>query len=134
MEWLARFTEHYRQNISKISADTYRQELSDMSAAELDAACREAVRTSEYMPNVATIRNALKKIKFTEVDNLSGLDWDPQAEIERLARKKDFDKLVADGKEKPWQAPEPAPPRFKVKQSVLTLDEQKEILRKKGFL
>ena len=62
MQWLARFTEHYRQPISKVSADTYREGLKDLTPGQLDAACREAMRTSEFMPVVATIRHAFQSL------------------------------------------------------------------------
>lgn len=88
MEWLARFTEHYRQPISKVSADTYREGLSDLTPSQVDAACREALRTSEFMPTVATIQKAHKTINSSG-DPYTGrpeyLDEPPLSEEDREA-------------------------------------------------
>src|SRR6266481_5812443 len=60
---LAIFTEHYRQPMSELSVLAYAEDLSDLSPVQLDAACIEARRTSEFMPVSATIRNCLSKIR-----------------------------------------------------------------------
>jgi len=36
--------------------------LKDLTPGQLDAACREAMRTSEFMPVVATIRHAFQSL------------------------------------------------------------------------
>ena len=60
---LAIFTEHYRQPMSELSVLAYAEDLSDLSPEQLDAACIEARRTSEFMPVSATIRNCLSEIR-----------------------------------------------------------------------
>src|SRR5713101_2638677 len=60
---LAIFTEHYRQPMSELSVLAYAEDLSDLSPEQLEAACIEARRTSEFMPVSATIRNCLSKIR-----------------------------------------------------------------------
>jgi hypothetical protein len=40
--WLALFSEHYRQEISELSAVGYLEGLGDLTAAQLDLACAEA--------------------------------------------------------------------------------------------
>jgi hypothetical protein len=64
--WLAVFSEHYRQPISKVSAVAYGEALCDLTPGQLDMACREAMRTSEFMPVAATIRNALENMDSGE--------------------------------------------------------------------
>ena len=129
MEWLARFTEHYRQPISKISADTYREGLSDLNSAQLDAACREAMRTSEFMPVVATIRNALHKIQNTEVDNFTGVEWDPELERQRRERQAAFEaeQQATTKTEPPAVIPKP-------RRTYKSIEQQKEELRQKGYI
>ena len=63
---LAIFTEHYRQPMSELSVLAYAEDLSDLTPDQLDAACIEARRTSEFMPVSATIRNCLSKIRTSE--------------------------------------------------------------------
>ncbi len=60
---LAIFTEHYRQPMSELSVLAYAEDLSDLSPEQLDAACIEARRTSEFMPVSATIRNCLSQAR-----------------------------------------------------------------------
>lgn len=57
--WLALFSEHYRQEISELSALGYLEGLADLTAAQLDLACAEALRSSRFLPTVADIRAAL---------------------------------------------------------------------------
>lgn len=127
MEWLARFVEHYRQPISKISADTYREGLADLNAAQLDAACRKALRDSEFMPTVATIRKALREIENTEVDYVkTHVDYEPVSPEERMLTEEEQQRLNelkarifnVDG-----DAKKPRP-----------ITQQKEELRKRGYI
>lgn len=57
--WLALFSEHYRQEISELGAVGYLEGLADLTAAQLDLACAEALRSSRFLPTVADIRAAL---------------------------------------------------------------------------
>src|SRR6266436_3826829 len=63
---LAIFGEHYRQSITELSVATYAEDLADLTPEQLNAACIEARRTSEFMPVSATIRNCLSKMRSTE--------------------------------------------------------------------
>jgi hypothetical protein len=143
--WLAKFGEHYRQRISKISVDVYRELLGDLSAAELDAACRRAMQTSEYMPTVATIRNALRKLEpieqarstfiqypeVTEQDRKLSQEEEAQiAEIKKRIgvmanRRKMETAKPPDRKEKTIYTPRSTP---------RSIEEQKAELRRRGLL
>ena len=63
---LAIFTEHYRQPMSELSVVAYAEDLRDLTPEQLDAACIEARRTSEFMPVSATIRNCLSRLQGPE--------------------------------------------------------------------
>ena len=52
--------------MSELSVLAYAEDLSDLTPDQLDAACIEARRTSEFMPVSATIRNCLSKIRTSE--------------------------------------------------------------------
>ena len=52
---LAIFMEIYRQPVSKIAADAYFTHLAGLSVEQLDAACKRALQTSEFLPVPATI-------------------------------------------------------------------------------
>ncbi len=61
--WLALFSEHYRQEISELSAVAYLEGLADLTAAQLDLGCAEALRSCRFLPNVADIRAALAEAR-----------------------------------------------------------------------
>ena len=61
--WLAVFSEHYRQEVSELSAMAYRQGLADLTAVQLDLACAEALRSCRFLPTVADIRAALAEAR-----------------------------------------------------------------------
>lgn len=82
--WLARFQDHYRQKLSKMSIDVYREMLSDLNVAELEAGCRQAIRSSEYMPTVATIRNALRSLRSIEATPSTYMPYPKVDPSERL--------------------------------------------------
>src|SRR5208283_1077046 len=58
---LALFSEHYRQPITELSVIAYAEDLQSLSPEELDRACVEARRSSEFMPVSATILSASRK-------------------------------------------------------------------------
>jgi hypothetical protein len=124
-EWLARFSEHYRQDLSDISADTFREGLGDLSAEQLDAACREALRTSEYMPVVATIRNALKKLETAEVDYVPPRTVFPEVKPEDRILTPAEEQHINELKAKIFNIGD---------KRTKTLEEQKAELKKRGFL
>jgi hypothetical protein len=57
--WLAVFSEHYRQEISDLAAVGYLEGLADLTAGQLNLACAEALRTCRFLPTAADIRAAL---------------------------------------------------------------------------
>jgi hypothetical protein len=59
------FSEHYRQPVSELSVIAYAEDLADLTAEQLDAACVEARRTSQFLPVSATIRAAHEKMRTT---------------------------------------------------------------------
>jgi hypothetical protein len=137
-EWLARFTEHYRQPITEISADCYRIGLADLSPSELSAACREALLTSEFMPTVATIRNALQKMQV-ETDTFNGLlEYPEVSEAERKLTPEE-EKYLEKMKQVCGVSSAPTPTPARVKpiqpvQSTRSLDDQKAELKRRGYL
>ncbi|HXJ05019.1 MAG TPA: hypothetical protein VNH65_07965 [Candidatus Acidoferrum sp.] len=143
--WLARFGEHYRQPTSDISIECYRELLSDLKPAQLDAACRRAMQTSEYMPTVATIRNAHRKlesieetrstfIRYPEVtDQDRKLSQEEEAQIAEIKKKigvvanrrKTKTVMPPDSKEKTIYTP---------RSTSRPIEEQKAELRRRGLL
>jgi hypothetical protein len=130
---LAIFTEHYRQPMSELSVLAYAEDLSDLSPELLDAACIEARRISEFMPVSATIRNCLPKIRSSEPVFLGPpfLDYPEVTAEEREAAL-----VFSEELKKKLRPPEPKPERKTptVRPSILSLKEQKEELRKRGYL
>lgn len=59
MQWLATFSELYRQPLTELSAIAYKMALADLSAAEIDAAGQECLREYKFFPTPAEIRAAL---------------------------------------------------------------------------
>jgi hypothetical protein len=137
------FKEHYRQEISEISTLAYAEDLCSLTAEQLEAACIEARRSSEFMPVSAAILAAHKRLlasapheqflgprllAYSEIDPaerakfVAELEANPayQAAIAKLK--------IADPKpmrEKPRIVPRPL---------MRSLEEQKRILRERGFL
>lgn len=135
--WLARFQDHYRQRLSQISIDVYKELLRDLNTAELDAACREAMTTSEFMPNVATIRNALRSLRSIEVTPRTFIrfaDVNPEDRIYTAEDQKRIDDMkvklgiLEDQKRIEPQRKTPANRR------VSSIEQQKAELRRRGFL
>lgn len=137
MEWLARFGEIYRQPLSPLAVKTYEENLSDLSAEQLDAACRHALRISEFMPTVATIRKSFNEISYDEQrhERPAYLDEPPLSEEEReeaLRFSKKLKDALTDSKGTAMQQRKKR--RIAPRQSTLSLEEQKKILREKGFI
>ena len=133
---LAVFSEHYRQPVSELSVIAYAEDLADLTAEQLDAACNEARRTSEFMPVSATIRAAHEKRRKRNETIYLGppmLTYPEVSQAEReaaLQYSEDLRKKLSNS------SPEPQPKKRKLtlRPSKLTICEQKEILRRKGFL
>lgn len=135
--WLARMSDHYRQSLSAISTDTYRELLSDLNTAELDAACRRAIQTSQFMPTVATIRNALRELKAREATPSTSIRFAEVPATEREFTAEDqkasdeFRKqLGITSKEKKIPVRNAYVPRHEAK----AIEEQKRELKRKGYL
>lgn len=136
---MAIFVEHYRQPISELSTLAFYEGLKDLSPREMEAACQEALRTSEFMPVVATIRQSLERVRASRADReeYAGVPLLTYPEVSQEEReralaeteetKRKIMSIVRDHAKKirfPLTSPA----------SARTLAEQKEILRKKGFL
>jgi hypothetical protein len=130
---LAIFTEHYRQPMSELSVLAYAEDLADLTLEQLDAACIEARRTSEFMPVSATIRNCLSKICSSEPVYL-GPPLLEYPEITAEEREAAF--VFSEELKKKLGPPEPKPKGkpLTVRPSMLSVEEQKEELRKRGYL
>lgn len=130
---LAIFGEHYRQPITELSVAAYAEDLADLTPAQLNAACIEARRTSEFMPVSATIRNCLSRIRSAEPIYLGPplLQYPEITAEEREAALVFSEKL-----KKKLGAPsgKSERPKLTVRPSLLSLEEQKRILRGKGLL
>jgi hypothetical protein len=132
---LAVFTEHYRQPMSELSVLAYAEDLSDLTPDQLDAACIEARRTSEFMPVSATIRNCHLKIRGTEPAFLGPplLSY-PEITAEEREAALVFSEELKKKLGLRDSMPKKNSPSLTVRPSMLSIDEQKEILRRKGYL
>ncbi len=133
-KWADAFPTH---EVTKLQIATYAEALDDLTPKGIELGCREATRTAEQFPKPGHIRAAYKAAHDNQDEFLGPrLDWNPELEKERIEREKAFKKLLAEGKVE--RAVEPVlPPKKKViapAKSVLTIAEQKAVLRKKGFL
>ena len=131
---LAIFGEHYRQRISELSLIAYAEDLSGLTPQELDAACRHARRTSEFMPVSAAILKAHEEIRESHREGYLGvplLEYSPVTQEERdeaLKFSEELKKKLGAPEAKPEKKPIPVRP------SLLSLEEQIRILKSKGFL
>jgi hypothetical protein len=130
---LAIFGEHYRQPMSELSVLAYAEDLADLTPEQLDAACIEARRTSEFMPVSATIRNCLSRIHGSGQVYLGP----PLLEYPEItAEEREAALVYSEELKEKLGPPEPRPGRkaLTVRPSVLSVEQQKEELRKRGFL
>jgi len=139
---LALFSEHYRQPITELSVIAYAEDLQSLSPEELDRACVEARRSSEFMPVSATILSASRKPRGNEI-LLSGprqLAYPEVTQEERedalkfSAALRDALKITTPVKATSEKVAKRSPVLFRESRQGLTIEEQKEILRKKGYL
>jgi hypothetical protein len=130
---LAIFTEHYRQPITELSVIAYAEDLSDLTPDQLDAACIEARRTSEFMPVSATIRNCFSKICDSDPIYL-GPPLLTYPEI--TAEEREAALVFSEGLKKKLGPPEPKPKgkTLTLRPPTLSIEAQKEELRKRGYL
>jgi hypothetical protein len=130
---LAIFTEHYRQPMNKLSVLAYAEDLSDLTPDQLDRACIEARRTSEFMPVSATIRNCLSRIRSSEPVYLGP----PLLEYPQIVAEERQEALVFSEELRKKLGPlskKDERPRITVRPSTLSIEEQRQILQEKGFL
>ena len=130
---LAIFGEHYRQPITELSVAAYAEDLADLTPEQLNTACIEARRTSEFMPVSATIRNCLSKIHSAEPVYLGPplLEY-PEITGEEREAALVFSEELKKKLGSPSQKIER--PKLTVRPSLLSLEEQKKILRERGLL
>lgn len=130
---LAIFGEHYRQPITELSVLAYAEDLADLTPEQLNAACIEARRTSEFMPVSATIRNCFSKLRSSEPlylgpPLLQYPDITAEEREEALKFSEELKKKLGPPSQKSEQ------PKLTVRPSLLSIEEQKKILREKGLL
>jgi hypothetical protein len=131
---LAILSEHYRQPISELSVVAYAEDLSSLTSDQLDAACQRARQTSEFMPVSAAILKAHEELRATHRQEYLGvplLEYPAITQEERdaaLAYSEAFKKTLAPKEEKPTKK------QITVRPSVLSIDEQKRVLKAKGWL
>jgi hypothetical protein len=119
--------------MSELSVLAYAEDLSDLSPEQLDAACIEARRASEFMPVSATIRNCLSKI-LSAAPVYLGPPLLKYPEI--TAEEREAALAFSEELKKKLGPPEPKPGRktLTVRPSLLSVEEQKAELRKLGYL
>jgi hypothetical protein len=135
------FSEHYRQPVSELSVIAYAEDLADLTAEQLDEACKEARRTSEFMPVSATIRAAHEKMRATGPVYLGP----PMLEYTETLTPEERDEAIKECRakfkaamQKQVEPAKPTPPKLKKVPLSATpprsIEEQKAELRRKGFL
>jgi hypothetical protein len=135
------FTEHYRQPVSELSVIAYAEDLADLTAEQLDEACKEARRTSEFMPVSATIRAAHEKMRATGSIYLGP----PMLAYNETLTPEEREATVMECREKfkaamqeHLESKKSTPPKLKKIPVSATpprsIEEQKAELRRKGFL
>lgn len=130
---LAIFGEHYRQPITELSVAVYAEDLADLTPEQLNAACIEARRTSEFMPVSATIRNCLSRLRCSAHVYLGP----PLIEYpEVTAEDREAALVFSEELKKKLGAPSQKNerPRITVRPSTLSIEDQKRILRERGLL
>jgi len=135
---------HYRQPTSDISIECYRELLSDLKPAQLEAACRRAMQTSEYMPTVATIRNAHRKLESNEETRSTFIRYPEVTEQDRklsqeeeaqIAEVKKRIGVIANRKMETVEPPDrKAKTIYTPRSTPRPIEEQKAELRKRGLL
>lgn len=133
---LAIFSEHYRQPISELSVIAYAEDLSTLTAEELNEACIKARQTTEFIPVSAKIlecAQSLKSIRLQEkyCGTFHGpplLEY-PELPPEEIEERKKWREEYA--KSDPVNPEPPEKPR--IVHPPKPLAQQKEELRKKGW-
>lgn len=142
-EWLLTFAEHYRQPISERSALAYFEGLRDIGPEDMEAACKHAFETSEFMPVVAKIREALEEVRRASVGQeqylgVPLLDYPKISQTERDAAIAESEAFIAKlkaqiGIGQVIKAPTTGH-KIPIVPPTRSLEEQKAELVRRGFL
>jgi hypothetical protein len=133
-KWFLKWSEVFpTHEVTRMQIATYAEALDDLLPEELEIACRQATRTAEQFPKPGHIRKALEGTTpiddtiYLGVPQISYPEPTPEErEEQRKAREEYAEKLR--------EVVEPAGPRFKIPQSQLSIEQQKEELKKRGYL
>ena len=121
--------------VSKGQIVIYAEALADLSPEALEYGCMEATRTAERFPWPGHIRKGADGYRPAQDRSEflgPALDWNPELEKERLVREEAFKRALTNGEvQQEEQKPEP---RKRVVHVTKPIEEQKEELRKRGWL
>lgn len=115
----------------------YAEDLADIPAKELDAACCYARRNSQFMPVSATIRDAAKKLRAKHSGDFLGVPAIEYPDPEPMTpeEQKRYNIAMAELKLKLGTSQEqPKKKLFTIRPSTRSLAEQKAELKRKGYL
>lgn len=130
-KWITVFPNH---PVSKVQTAVYLESLSDLSPEQLEAACKEATKTAEQFPKPGHIRGAVRAHLDRNVEFL-GLPMLRYPEISQEEREAAI-KEMREGFGTAWldQLEHLTAGRPSYKERKKFLDEQKQILKERGFL
>jgi hypothetical protein len=135
---LAIFTEHYRQPVSELSVIAYAEDLSKLTAEQLDAACIRARQSSEFMPVSAAVLKAHEELRSQQMEDRSSYLGPPMIDYPEISQEEREDALKFSEELKKALGPryivQEVKNKITVRPSTLSIDEQKRKLREKGFL
>ena len=113
----------------------YLEALDDLTPEQIDRGCREATRTAEQLPKPGHIRAGLKAIGaqqsqqvFLGPQLLAYPRISQEERDEALARSEELRKRLGSAPARVTR------PTLTVRPSTLSLEEQKRILREKGYI
>lgn len=123
--------------MSKEQIGVYTEALIDLSPESIEYGCAAATKTAERFPWPGHIRKAAEG--YRPQDDRSGflgpaLDWNPELEKQRIERKILFDRALANGEIHQEQPKIEKKPMQRIRRGFKSAEEQKEELRKKGYL
>jgi len=131
-KWSAAFPTH---EVSTFQIAVYAEALDDLSPEKLEFGCREATRTAEQFPKPGHVRRAAEAFKpKTDRSEFLGpaLEWNVTLEMERIQRQQEHERALTNGEIQP--EPQQENPKKRIVHVVRPLEEQKEELRKRGWL
>jgi hypothetical protein len=110
----------------------YAEALQDLSPGVLEKACEAVIKKAKFFPTIGEIRELAEGYSDMAHIGYNRYEVDPELEKERVARKEAYDRAVAAcsvPKDSKPAKQDPVPLR-----GFLSAEEQKEALRKKGWL